>query len=630
MAKFTIQLAEYLQEHMGEGESINNLNDILNKSKEVLFDGAPTQAIESVIDDEYVDPFILGFTSHFLFDEIGHQTLPAWKLALASKILDTGAFVNKTFENLDNQIWSEYKVTKTNGTTVNTGTVENTGNDSQGGTITDEHNLQSRATRDRNATSEDDGTISDDGEIKYLGDVHNDNERYFTVDTVGTPMVKTTSEEMDRPDDAVKSYTENVRSGGFETTNTQSGKIKDLTKDSGSTIMTEGDNPDDQIKAYSELEKTGMMKSSVDRFGTITDTATDNGTATMTEKDGTGDKAYTKRTPTGTRTNAQSHTGGMIHGFSDHAMDNTQTMSQTPQSGVNASDIMSNSVSQGVVGNGVTAPSSVATADQTGKKYLTTAAHNYQNDRAHSEYTVPVDSVNGDKVTNVESYQSFEDKNETHYNRVQEESFNNRTHTNVRSYAGDGGEHSTYTEENVVDYDVDVNHPLKEKQTTHYNRMQEQSFVDREHETERTFDDYVQDSDTTYNDLTDRQEHHFNKKSVSITEYPDGFKEHNDSYTHYANRKDERDNVRTLDTTNTVHDNSVETGSDTGDITHIYDRSDDHTNTEERNLTTEDDRDERNFNFSYEMFVKAEPYLSKVWSLYDDLFMQLLDDFYFY
>ena len=535
MAKFTIALDEYLQENMSQGQSINDLDDVLSASKEHLFDGAPNQAVEDTIKEEYRDPFILGFTSHFLFDEIGMETMPAWKLVLASKILEVSGFINSVFEKLDNQVWSDYKVRKRVKKDTHTGTVDNTGNNTLGGTITDEHDLAGSSTRLRHGTSANSGTIKDKGGVEYKGETHNNNERYYSaVDENGNPInpkIKQNYEEMDRPEDSVKAYNKSTRSGIYGVTGSQKGRI--------------------------------------------TDTMTDHGSDVMTERDGAGDKAYVQRTPTGERINTQAHKGGMLHGYSDHAGDITQANNQTPQSGIDASNIMGTTVTPTAYSGG---SGSVATPDVSGtKKYLTSVNKQWSNDRAHSEWQKPIDDVNGDVIENHETFNGFHDKQETHFNRVQEHSFNNRERQSERSFTG-------YEQETVTDYDSYGHNP------------------------------------------EDKSEQHFNRKTVQETEYDKTFKEHSDGTTSFVDREDVRENTRTLGDTNTVDDNDQVNSTDEGTLTHVYDRDDGHTNLETRDLTDESADEETSFNFSYEMFVKAEPYLSKLWSMFDDCFMQIIDD----
>ena len=538
MAKFTIQLSEYLQEKMSPEQSINDLDDILSASKENLFDGAPTQALNNVISNEYRDSFILGFTTHFLLDEIGLETMPAWKLALAGKLLEVGSFVNQTFEKLDNQVWDKYRIRKINDKKTDSGTVGNEGSTTQGGTVTDERNLESRSTKNRNATSQDTGTIKDKGSIEYEGSINQDNEKYYTaLDSMGrptTPKIKTSTEEMDRPEDNVKSYSEVVQSGKIVQTGTQSGSIRD--------------------------------------------TITDNGRETMTEHDGAGDLAYTNRVPTGTHTQNRAHKGGMIHGYSDHASDATQAYSATPQSGVNASNLMGASVTPTSVGPN--APGSTEAPVQDGNtKYLTNVTHNYANDRAHSEWETPIDSVNGDVIEQTESFNGYNDKTEFHHNKVVDKEFANRNRVATRDFLN-------YEQENTTDYDV--------------------------------------------SNPSSKQTNHYNKKSVSSTEYPDSFTQHSDGKTSYEDRKDSKESTRTLGTTNTLNDNDFTVDTEGGSVSHIFDKEDGHTNTETRDLTYEQDRDEKEFEFSMEMFMQAEPFLTKVWNLFDDLFMQIIDDEYYY
>lgn len=554
MAKYTISLQEILQEHMTDQQSINNMDDILAVSKNYIFDGAPTSALNQV-NQEFRDPFMLGFVMHFLFDEIGMETIPAWKLVLASEIIDNSEFINSIYEILENQVWSEYEIRKIENATTDKGTVIKEGDSTEGGTVTDERYATNQNSTNRTATTEDDGTVKDEGSLEddgtikdegsvdYLGTTSNNNSRYYTAeDAQGNPTTPKITQH-------------SVESDGTGT------------------------------PAYVESVQSGSVGVQAGQSGTITDTTTDSGTETITERDGSGDPAYVKRIPSGTRTSTQTHTGGTLHGYSDHASDSTHTASLTPQSGVSASDLMS--ISKGT-GQPATFPNSVAQVNQTsGTKYLTSAEHIANNDYIHSDWVIPYDTVNGDKETTVESFNQFEDKQETHYNRETEKGFTNREHENVRS-----------------------------------------------------FQNYQQSQTTTYNNLTNRSTTHYNRDNVSETIYDDNFTEHSESEMSYNNRTDERENTRTLDTkrttentrtldtTRTERDNVLNTGSEQDTVTHIFDKTGSNDNKETRNLTGTSDTDEKTYHFNYEMFAKAEPYLSKIWHLFDDCFMLLVDALY--
>ena len=566
MANYTISIEEILQEHMGENQTINNLDDILAVAKQHIFDGAPEQAMTAIL-EQYKDPFMLGFCMHFLFEEIGMETIPAFKLALASTILDNTDFINSTYEILENQVWSEYEIRKIENATTDKGTIQTDNDTTEGGSVTDERIAENSTTTNRNATAEDDGTITDEGELTdggtitdeggttYKGKTKNNNNRYYTAeDEMGNPTTpKITQHSVESDGQGTPAYSESVQTGSYGVQQGQTGSIKDTSTDTGSEILT--------------------------------------------ERDGTGDKAYTKRTPSGTRTQTVTHTGGMLHGYLDHATDSTHSLSLTPQSGINSSDLMTVNRQ---AGQPATVPASVAQPNQTATtKYLTQADHVANNDYLHSNWDIPYDSVNGDKQATVESFDQYEDIQETHYNRETEREFDNR-----------------------------------------------------EHETTRSFQNYQQNQTTTYNNLTNKTTQHYNRDNLSETIYEDNFTEHAEGTTEYENRTDERENVRTLDTTRnstttktldttrtnnttrtldtirTEHDNTLITGNEEATTTHTYDKNGTNDTLETRNLKGTSDTDEKTYRFNYEMFSKAEPYLAKIWRLFDDCFMSLLFTLY--
>lgn len=501
MANFTIQLAEYLQEHMNENQHITDLDDILAVSKECLFGGAPLQAL-NVLSDDYKDIFIQSFTMHFLYEEIGLETMPAWQLALASKIIDNIDFIELTFENLQNQVYSEYEVRRVESERTDKGTISTEG---------EAHNV-----------SHAEGNSEDE----FVGKEKQNNSRYYSaVDAQGnptTPKIKSVHIDADG-DDPIKEYSQSVRSGSVNVDNDQSGKIKDTMQDSG--------------KAYEKI--------------------TDSGSELMKERDGAGDKAYVERAPEGIRQNQQIHTGGMVHGYSDHATDSTGALSVTPQSGIDASKLMQSSVSPS--GSSAGTPGSTESPLQgANTKYLTQAQHQWNNDREHSEWTKPLEA-GGDVITNQESYQNFKDKQITHFNREQEREFNDRE------------------------------------------REIEQSFDDRKRESEREFTNYHQDSDTTYNNLTDKVERHYNRKTTSEQVYENNFKEHADAERSFEDRK------------------NISSGSSDGNS------DSNSTGKSTRDLIGTGNVNEKKFKFNYEIFMKSEPIMNRLWRNFDELFFLLLD-----
>ena len=191
-------------------------------------------------------------------------------------------------------------------------------------------------------------------------------------------------------------------------------------------------------------------------------------------------------------------------------------------------------------------------------KYLTQAQHQWNNDREHSEWTAPIDS-NGDVFTTQESFNQYHDKQVNHFNRVQEREFD--------------------------DLEMDT----------------EQSFENRQREIERNFQNYKTDNDTEYKNLTDKVEHHYNRKQTNETVYENNFKEHSDNVREFEDRK------------NVQHSE----GSSDGNVSNNA--------TVTRDLAGTGEVDEKKYKFNYELYMKMEPFMNKLYRQFDELFFLLLD-----
>lgn len=109
MANYTQSIREILQMNKQPGENITDIAVITSIANRTIFDGT----MVNVIDEKYRNTFITGFTLHFFNDELGLETLPLWKIALSEKLINNGAYINLMYDNLDKQIFSQYRVKKT-------------------------------------------------------------------------------------------------------------------------------------------------------------------------------------------------------------------------------------------------------------------------------------------------------------------------------------------------------------------------------------------------------------------------------------------------------------------------------------------------------------------------------------
>lgn len=116
MSRYTQTIKSILMENIQPGESIQNLSDIYAIASRAIFDIAPM----NVIDSDYRQRLITGFTLHFMNDEIGLETPLLFKLGLSDKIYNNAEYINSIFAHLDNQIFADYQTKTVNGESHNT------------------------------------------------------------------------------------------------------------------------------------------------------------------------------------------------------------------------------------------------------------------------------------------------------------------------------------------------------------------------------------------------------------------------------------------------------------------------------------------------------------------------------
>ena len=144
MAVYTQSIREILQQNMAQEQSLENVSDVYNIASAHIFDKIPS----GVINDDYLQQFITGFTLHFMNEEIGYETLPLWKIALNEKIFNSGSYINAIYENLDKQIFADYRVKNarsigsTSGSKTATGSATSSRDISTGETTNDTQNIE--------------------------------------------------------------------------------------------------------------------------------------------------------------------------------------------------------------------------------------------------------------------------------------------------------------------------------------------------------------------------------------------------------------------------------------------------------------------------------------------------------
>lgn len=108
MAKYTESIAEILQYNKHPLEDLSNLTDIEAIALRTIFDGEGINAISP----EYREQFVIGFCTHFFDEEICYSVRKRWKIKLDGKIYSNANYINSVFENLDKQLFADYRVKK--------------------------------------------------------------------------------------------------------------------------------------------------------------------------------------------------------------------------------------------------------------------------------------------------------------------------------------------------------------------------------------------------------------------------------------------------------------------------------------------------------------------------------------
>lgn len=162
MAEYTISIREILQMHKQPGQDLQNPADVLAIGQSYIFDHAPI----NVINTNYREKFMTGFLLHFFNEEIGLETIPLWKIALNEKIINNSEYINLVFDNIDKQLFAEYKVKTLDTKNTNNSETTQTGSGSKTSVTTGSEHGTIVETHDDNTHK---GSYTDeDGEVTTL------------------------------------------------------------------------------------------------------------------------------------------------------------------------------------------------------------------------------------------------------------------------------------------------------------------------------------------------------------------------------------------------------------------------------------------------------------------------------
>lgn len=258
-ARYTDKIYDILQRENPDA-NLATIEGIKGAALHSLF----TPEMLAFIDERHRDAFTAGFALHYLQDEIGYPTFSSWQIALLEKLLNNAAYINLVYDNLDKQIFSNYRVHKSDG--ANTSTVTTTPNLTDTSTYgSDNTTTQSgKVVTDGSTTGQSD-TTSNSGKTQSTatGSASSNSTGNNTTDTSGNTTSHDTGDNT-----ATTKNTGTVQSNNSstDTTSTQAHTIDTstqagsrVTDNSGNTVTTDyGEQSNNGWNQYSDTPQNKL------------------------------------------------------------------------------------------------------------------------------------------------------------------------------------------------------------------------------------------------------------------------------------------------------------------------------------------------------------------------------------
>ena len=534
MAQFTQSIREIIYENKGNDDPMT-IAGITNIAKRCIFGDEL-----NVISTEYRDRLVSGFCLHYFNDEIGYETLPMWRFAMMEKMYNNAEFINLTFEYLDKQIFSDYKVTKRNTqgsksdniSVVLDGSVATT----DGGTVT---NTKTGTQAEAHTGTKTDALTGTDANA-HTGTV---SREVTTEDSLEKGGTDTTTHTLDES---------HAKTGTETTAKTGTSALARTGKDTDQKTGTESTERD--------MSNTKVVDGTVVATGGDKITETNGNTRSETG-------SYADAT-SGTTNESVDANGVAIH--FDTPMGALENL-RTPNTSLR--------------GEGVAAVASSPAATTPNRDY------NYMSDATEDDSSRVTSGSNSSTTTRT-------------YNGYQVSDSGSRSVDGLLS-------------RKQTDDDTTTTDTGSDDSETTYNVKDEKSYASTDTRT-----DNLQDL-VTHNTTETIDGENVDATAYGGTETREGSESSTDTFADTQTNTKNLENETTYADTVTRTDNLTDrqTIAKTGSV------DTDNTTTTEGQTDTEEDVEETVANFNYEMYMKAEPMMSKLWTIFDDLFIMIIDAF---
>ena len=589
----------------------------------------------NAIDERYRKFFMTAFPLHYFNDEIGLETLTLFKIALAAKLYENGDFINSILENLDKNVLTSYSVRKLVNDNTKASTVikdDTTERDiAVTGSSTDREN-----SAQNQALSKSDHVIFSERH----DDMTEEDRRDLRTEQLETHDAFSKRNRISE----TKTGTDSLNYGKTSETNNTYGKTNTATTQYGKVDTTETD--------------YGKTETATTTYGKETDGSTIHG-ETITE-----DMDY------GKTTNSTTTYGQIITRDNEHTGDNSDTTvldgdktitgktKDVTQGKVTTTDIVDNNGSvvtsdtpqgslQNIRSGTVEKGAGIAAGVGGGMTFNYMSGASLADSTTVNKQEVVQDTNNKPTVSHeYENYHEYTDDDTTHTVNIDEEDHGTESHSGsdgfTETIGGDDAKTITHggrdtTNETLSGQDTTSN-ILSGTDTVTDTLSGTDAVTNVEGGNDKSIVGNRGTDTTTYNTTT-VTDYSYTETVIDPTTgqpYDLEIPYREDRSIGNSNIIDDKINSeggtsgtsssQTTDTTNQTVDTTLTRGlSKTHDTTTSDDVSGHSTENGTQNELLQ--ADENNSIITLEMLMKAEPLMNRIWNVFDDIFMQIIDVF---
>lgn len=569
MAQFTLTIQEILlNDPKNKDLDLSVMADIQQAAMNTLFN----QDMLSGITEDMRNFLVTSFTTHYMMDEIGSKTLQLFKFRLMEKMVVNADYINNIFEMLDNQIFDSYRTHKVKSTTTHDNDIKNK-------TTNEEENNGTTNSSGKDVTKTTGGdTVTVSDTEQKSGDVSTQNSGQNITEDDKNENTHREGQDKHRGTD-VTSKTGQDKESGSE--NTQNGGKITTTTDELNTVTDGG-----QEFVYN----TNDTQNSGDIINAHTGNDTQSNSGSDTTSSERNNHNYTFGSNNFQKTTYDSENKDEMGATTDQSITNdtgntktnrSQAYSDTPQNGLDDVENMQYLTNAQFNSETVT-PNTTSKTTNTSNLHIDTHGHT-GSDTVETQSDVMDDTNESGRTT-------FGHVVNDTYNSQQTQTDNTHVHQSSENRT-DFGKEVTYKNDGTVTQNNNTSSDSTSSRTTEYDSQDQVEYG------------------SDINKVEDVTVTGGNKQTTTL----------DTTQTTTDNTKTQRDGetVTQKDETSETDRSNQETRADTRTGSGTSDTSD--TGVQE---TISEDSD---INITMEMLMRAEPLMSRLWKLFDPLFMLIKD-----